>query len=84
MPAALPKQPMTDQFPGHIKPLASRPGLYLRISPKGERVWSWWTGQFWCLYSNTKKRALEHADRFKRSKHQNLPWYGMVRFQTAS
>ena len=79
MPAAKPKQPMTPEFPGKVKPLMNRPGLYLRTSPKGERVWSYWSGHVWFMFSNSKERALKHfADR-KRSKYQTLPWFGMAK-----
>ena len=83
MPAAKPKQPTVGPFTGNVKPLHDRPGLYLRMSPKGERVWSWWDGSFWYMFSNTKERALKHMKNRKTSKYQSLLWFGMARFQSA-
>lgn len=79
MPAAIPKQPMVGPFKPNQKPLHNRPGLYLRISKAtGERVWSYFNGYDWFMYSNTKRGALSKYDRRKVSKFQNLPWYGMA------
>ena len=79
MPAAKPKQPTVGPFPGNVKPLHDRPGLFLRTSPKGERVWSYWGGATWYMFSNSKERALKLFGAGKVSKHQNLPWFGMAK-----
>jgi hypothetical protein len=61
-------------FPGKVKP--ARTGLYLRISKKGNEVWSWFntsTGK-WGKYGSNKQRAVQRGR--KPSKHQSLDWIG--------
>jgi hypothetical protein len=83
MPAATPKQPMIGPFPGHVRPVWNRPGLYLRISKKtGERVWSYWDGQQFFMFSNTKRGAMSTFRRGKVSNYQSLPWFGMAKPRT--
>lgn len=57
-------------FPGSVKPVHH--GMYKRISPAGNVVWSHWNGRFWGMFGSKKGRALERAH--KASKKQSLPW----------
>jgi hypothetical protein len=74
-------------FPGRVKPV--RPGLYKRITRKGNVVWSYFampavglkpraTGA-WCKFSGSKAKALRHGRHGDASKHQTLPWIGRVK-----
>lgn len=64
-------------FPGGVKP--ARPGMYKRITKKGNVVWSYWDakhgrGQVWGKFSGNYAKA--YGLREKTSKHQSLPWIG--------
>lgn len=54
-------------------PPKDRPGLYLRLSDKtGQAVWSYWNGQKWGLYADSKDRAMQRRN--KPSK-KRLTWF---------
>lgn len=61
-------------FPASKKPLADRPGLYIRISTlTGEACWAHWNGKQWGLWSNSKKQATARKGKFSK---KPAAWYG--------
>lgn len=62
-------------FPSSQKPLRDRPGLYGRISKKGNFVFAFWTGTKFGLFSSDPKKAKAKADAGKFSR-KDLPWFG--------
>lgn len=61
-------------FPGSVKPVHE--GMYKRISPQGNVVWSYWGGKFWGLFGSDKNRAYQR--KHKASKKQSLPWIALA------
>ena len=59
---------MTDWYPGHIKPLADRPGKYEREWSSGTKYKDWWTGNYWTTHDGGTPAFWK----------QNLPWRGLT------
>jgi hypothetical protein len=75
--ASIPQQiAEVGPFPGNTFP--ARVGVYRRVSAKsGRKVWSFWNGRTWGLYSATSiERAISKAKSKKPSK-KALPWFGL-------
>lgn len=63
-------------FPACKKPLADRPGLYLRISPNtGAACWAYWNGKAWGLWSDSKAGAMRRRDKISKKPAR---WFGFA------
>lgn len=66
---------LTPWFQSDIKPV--RDGVYEREFGTGLVYYSYWNGEFWCLFGDSIKRAIS----YKRVKSvtQCLPWRGILK-----
>ena len=59
------------------------PGIYQRRLPNGNLCYSYWNGEYWCLYGYTIENAYQGCLMYKSpSYYQNLPFRGLKNVPT--